>query len=83
MTPDTRRAVRTCIHAFGALAMLAMLVWIIDKLPPEYLQALALGLIGILGLREVFHGAENITARIKLSASPTGADVEIEPGGEG
>lgn len=77
MTPDTRRAVRTAVHAIGAIAMLGMLAWIIHR--TENAQAIGLGLVLILLVRELFHGAENVTARIKFKVSATGADAEVEP----
>lgn len=77
MKPDTRRAIRTSVHTVGALAMLAMLAWIIWKVPSPTL--IGLGLTAILFVREMFHGAENVTARIKFDASTTGVTGEVEP----
>lgn len=80
MTPDRRRAVRTTVHTIGAVAMLGMLAWIVWRIPDGKLQAIALGLILILMLREVFHGAENVTARIKFGAGRDGVNAEVDPG---
>lgn len=82
MLPDTRRAVRTGVHTVGALVMLAFLGYIIYVIPPEKLMLPALGLIGILFVRELLHGAENITARVKFGASAAGGLTgEIDPRG--
>lgn len=78
MTPDTRRAVRTAVHAIGAIAMLGMLAWIIYHTRDAV--GIAMGLVLILLVRELFHGAENVTARIKFTVSPTGANAEVDPG---
>lgn len=80
MSPDFRRAVRTWVHTLGAVSMLLMLAYIIGVTDRH--QLIALGLIGILGLRELFHGAENVAARIKLSASTTGFSAESDSLGE-
>lgn len=76
-TPDTRRAIRTAVHTVGALVMLGFLGWIIWKLPEP--EAIGLGLVAILFVREMLHGAENVTARLKFNAGPTGVGGEIDP----
>lgn len=83
MTPDRRRAFRTIVHTVGALVMIGYLGWIIDRLPPDLLKTIGWGLIFILALREVSHGAENVTARIKFKAGLDGADVEVDPENQG
>ena len=74
--PDTRRAIRTGIHTVGAIWMLALLTYIVAIIPPDLLRMIALGLIAILGMREVFHGVENSVARFKISASQNGVSAE-------
>lgn len=78
MTEEARRGWRTVVHAIGAVAMLGMLAWIILMPPSAGTVALiALGLISILLVRELGHAAENVTARIKFSATPTGITGEV------
>jgi len=79
MSPDLRRAIRTSVHTFGALVMLAFLGWIIYRLDGGGLTLIGMGLVAILFAREVFHGAENVTARIKFSASAQEVSGEVEP----
>lgn len=78
MKPDYRRAVRTFVHTAGALIMLGFLGWIIHKMDGGDLKTLGLGLVGILMIRELFHGVENVAARVKFSAGTTGLNAEIE-----
>lgn len=80
MTPNTRRAIRTVIHATGALAMLGFLWWIVPRLQGGQLTILCMGLLAILFVREVFHGAENVAARVKFSANKDGISGEVDPG---
>lgn len=78
MRQDLRRAIRTGVHTIGALAMLAMLGIIIHQLtgdPPR--ERIALGLVAILFVRELLHGAENVTARVKFRAGLDGVEGEI------
>lgn len=75
---DHRRAIRTGIHTFGALVMLGFLGWIIGKAEGGQITLIGLGLVGILMLREIFHGVENVAARVKFSASTTGINAEVE-----
>lgn len=79
MTPDTRRAIRTTTHVIGALVMLVFLGWIIWKLSGDKTLLIGLGLVGILAIREVFHGAENVTARIKFKAGRDGFETDVDP----
>ena len=80
MTPDTRRAIRTAVHTIGALSMLGMLAWIVHLLgkEPTWLGWIAMGLIAILFWRELFHGLENVAARIKFHVGKDGMNGEIE-----
>ena len=78
MTPDMRRAIRTFVHTFGALVMLAFLGWIIWKANGGQLTLIGLGLVAILFLRECLHGVENVAARIKFNAGRDGLSGEIE-----
>lgn len=80
MKQDRRRAIRTTVHTVGALVMLALLAWMIWRMPPTDLKILALGFVAILFVREMMHGAENVTARLKFNAGPTGVGGEITPG---
>jgi len=76
MTPDQRRAARTAIHAIGAIAMLIMLAWIIHKTDSP--TGIGMGLVLILLIRELFHGIENVAARMKVHAGADGIDAEVE-----
>lgn len=61
--------------------MLVMLGWIVYIMPTTQLRLVAMGLIAILFVREMMHGAENVTARVKFSASATGGvSGEVDPG---
>lgn len=82
MTADERRARRTNVHTAGAIVMLGFLGWIIHKIPADDLQLIAMGLVVILTFREVFHGAENVTARIKAGLGRDGASMEVSPHSE-
>lgn len=77
MTQDQRRAARTIVHSLGALAMLGFLGWVIHKLDGGPLERIGLALVAILFVRELLHGAENVTARIKFHAGMDGIDGEI------
>ena len=79
MTPDRRRAVRTAIHTAGAIAMLGYLGWIIWRSPADKLTIIALGLVAILFVRDMLHGAENVTARLKFGFGKDGVTGEIDP----
>lgn len=77
MRPDRRRATRSIVHAVGALAMLIMLAWIIHKVPAADVRIIGLGLVAILFVREMMHGAENVTARVKFKIGLDGASGEV------
>lgn len=78
MVPDTRRTIRTIVHTVGAIVMIGFLGWIIDKSEGEQLTLIGLGLVSILMLRELFHGVENVAARVKFGAGKNGVNAEIE-----
>ena len=78
-SPDERRAIRTLVHALGAVWMLGLLTYLSIVITHDKLLAPMLGMIGILFVRELFHGAENVTARIKFNASATGISGEVGP----
>lgn len=76
MTADERRAVRTWVHAAGAIAMLGMLGWIIWVLDQP--TAIGLGLVLILLIRELFHGVENVAARLSFNLGRDGVSGSVE-----
>lgn len=78
MIQNNRRGLRTLVHTIGAISMLAMLAWIVAKSGDETARYIGLGLIAILFVREMFHGAENVTARVKFSAGLSGVSGEVE-----
>lgn len=78
MKPDTRRAFRTVVNAISALLILALIAVFADKLDQEWLGWIVLGLVIITGIREIFHGAENVTARIKIAANKDGLNTELD-----
>lgn len=78
MRQDNRRALRTGVHTVGAIWMLGLLTHIVLVAPKEKLVAIALGLLFILLLREVFHGVENSVARFKFTAGKDGVSGEAE-----
>lgn len=75
MTPDQRRAARTAVHAFGAVAMLGFLGWIIYRTDAP--TGIGMGLVLILLIRELFHGIENVAARLKFSMGADGISGEV------
>ena len=79
MRQEIRRAIRTAVHTIGALVMIGYLGWIIWKASGTQLTLIGLGLVAILFVREMLHGAENVTARLKFSANTTGVSGEVDP----
>jgi hypothetical protein len=76
--PDTRRAVRAIVQAVLALALIGLLYWIVGRVDSKspLLNVVVRGTLIILGLGEVFYGAENVTRAITLKA-PGGAELEF------
>jgi xanthine/uracil permease len=69
------------IQAVLALALIGLLYWITSRVVSgsPVLMAVARGALVILGLGEIFYGAENVTRAFKLSG-PAGFGAEF--GGE-
>ena len=82
MTQDQRRAVRTIIYAISSLVFLGFMGWIIAKANMSTLQIIASGLLAILFVYALGYIAENVAARIKISAGPAGFKGEIDSAGE-
>lgn len=76
-TPDTRRMLRSITQATGALISLGLLGWIIARVDNDSLRMIGLGLVAILFVRELLHGAENVAARVKFHAGVDGVSGEI------
>jgi len=79
--PDRRRALRAIVQATLALALIGLLYWITHRVESNssVLMAIARGALIILGIGEIFYGAENVTRAIKLTG-PAGFGAEF--GGE-
>ena len=77
---DSRRAWRTVERVLSAIAMLAMLGFIVAFLrgDADWLGWIAMGLIVILAMREFLIGSENVAARIDFSASKDGLTSRLE-----
>lgn len=80
--PDKRRALRSIVQAIVALAVIALVGWIIHLLrtEPDPLYHIALALIGIVFAGTLLYGAENVTRAVKIKAGPDGLEAGI--GGE-
>jgi hypothetical protein len=78
--PDTRRALRAIVQAVLALALIGLLYWVSWRVRADSpaMLAIARGALIILGLGEIFYGAENVTRAIKLSG-PAGFTAEFGP----
>lgn len=75
MKADARRALRSITQAVGAawaLGLLTALIVLLDG-SPEWRGWIAIGLVLILLVRELFHGAENVAARMDFKVDRTGA----------
>ena len=79
MTPNQRRAVRTIVHTLGALWMLGVLTYAVYAIPSEKLLVVCIGLIAILFVRELLHGAENVTARVTGKFGIDGTEFSVDP----
>lgn len=80
--PDMRRALRAVIQALLALALIGLLYWITRRVANDssVLTEIVRGALVILGLGEIFYGAENVTRAIRLTG-PGGFGAEF--GAEG
>jgi hypothetical protein len=67
--PDARRGLRAIVQAVLALALIGLLYWITSKVAggSPVIMTIARGGLIILGLGEIFYGAENVTRAIKLT----------------
>lgn len=77
--PDKRRALRSIVQAVVALAVIALVGWIVHLLRTETepLYKIALALLGIVFAGTVFYGAENVTRAVKIKAGPDGLEGSI------
>jgi hypothetical protein len=75
---DTRRALRAVIQAVLALALIGLLYWVSWRVRADSpaMLSIARGALIILGLGEIFYGAENVTRAIKLTG-PAGFGAEF------
>lgn len=77
MRQDTRRGTRTVVFATVVLASTAFIGWIIWQGDTITVRQIAWGLLGIVGISALGYVAENVTQRVKLKLSATGAEAEI------
>lgn len=77
--PDKRRALRSIVQAVVALAVIALVGWIVHLLrtETEQLYKIAIALLGIVFAGTVFYGAENVTRAVKIKAGPDGLEGSI------
>lgn len=84
--PNTRRGLRSIIQALielGVTALLFRLAWRLDA-EPAALREIARGVLIILGLSTLLHGAENVTRAISFSLGKDGLKGRIgNPGLDG
>jgi hypothetical protein len=75
---DKRRGVRAVVQAILALALIGLLYWIVGRVDAgsPVLNVVARGALIILGLSEIFYGAENCTRAFKLNG-PLGTGAEF------
>lgn len=78
MNSTFRRSLRSIVHAIGALAMLAMLAVLIGIVDLTERGWIAKGLVAILFIRELFHGAENVASRFSFRAGVDGVSGEFD-----
>lgn len=76
--PDSRRGVRAVVQAILNFALIGLLYWIVHKVDAgsPLLNIIVRGCLIIMGLGEIFYGAENVTRAITLKA-PGGAELEF------
>lgn len=77
--PDSRRALRSVVQAFVAVAMIPMvgvLIWLLANEPAALLK-IAMALLGIVALGTVFYGAENVTRAVRFKAGAGGIEAAI------
>lgn len=77
--PEARRGLRAVVQAISALAGIGFLAWLIWLLATDAhaLLRIALCLLGITAMREVFYGAENVTRALEFKLGPNGLDTKI------
>lgn len=77
--PEARRGLRAIIQALSGLVGLAFIGWLIDLLSDDSasLLKIALALLGIAAMRELFYGAENVTRAVKFHAGADGVTGSI------
>lgn len=68
--PDSRRGLRSVVQAFVAVAVVALLYWLVGLLHTDNkaLTSIARGALIILGMSELFYGAENVTRAVRFRA---------------
>jgi hypothetical protein len=76
--PDGRRAVRAIVQAVLALALIGLLYWVAGRVQAgsPVLNVIVRGALIILGLGEIFYGAENVTRAITLKG-PAGTELQF------
>lgn len=77
--PETRRGLRSVVQAIVALAVIALVAWIIQLLRTEAepLRQIALALIAIVGLGTSGYIAENVGRALKFKAGVGGIEAGI------
>ena len=77
--PESRRALRAVIQALSAIVGLAFIGWLIHLLSADApsLLKIAMALLGIAAMRELFVGSENVTRAVKFHAGVDGVSGEI------
>ena len=77
--PETRRGLRSLVQAIVALAVIALVAWIINLLRTEAepLRQIALALIAIVALGTTGYIAENVSRAINFKAGLSGIEAGI------
>jgi hypothetical protein len=70
--PDSRRGLRSVVHAIVALALIGLLYWLTGLLRTDIggLRAIARGALLICGLDALLYGAENVTRAVNFKFGP-------------